>query len=82
LCSNRPMPKRGNPRWSQGLGAAPDPPAPSEFERVAARLKLTPDEYANSPKLRAWAEKFWRQKFVPERLLKAWRLSDWGPPDD
>ena len=76
------MPKRGNPRWCQGLGAAPDPPTPSEFERVATRLKLAPDEYTDSPMLRAWAEKNWRQKFVPENLLQAWNLKDWGPPDD
>jgi len=76
------MPKRGNPRWCQGFGAAPDPPIPSEFERVATRLKLTPDEYVDSPMLRSWAEKNWRQKFVPEKLLNAWGLRDWGPPDD
>ena len=76
------MPKRGNPRWSQGLGAAPVPATPSDFERVAARLKLSPDQYASSPQLRAWVEKNWRQKFVPENLLKVWQLKDWGPADD
>ena len=76
------MSKRGNPRWSQGIEAAAAPPTPSDFEQVVARLKLSPDQYASSPQLRAWVEKNWRQKFVPERLLKAWRLSDWGPPDD
>ena len=50
--------------------------------RVAARLKLSPDQYASSPQLRAWMEKNWRQKFVPENLLKLWRLKDWGPADD
>lgn len=76
------MPKRGNPRWSQGLGVAPVPPIPSDFERVAARLKLSPEQYTSSPQLREWVEKNWRQKFVPEKLLKAWHLNDWGPPDD
>jgi len=76
------MSKRGNPRFSQGLGAAPDPPIPSDFERVAAHLKLSPDQYLSSPQLRAWVERNWRQKFVPEKLLKAWGLSDWGSPDD
>lgn len=76
------MPKRGNPLWSQGLGAAPVPPIPSDFERVAARLKLSPEQYTSSPQLREWVEKNWRQKFVPEKLLKVWHLNDWGPPDD
>jgi len=55
---------------------------PSDFERIAARLKLSPDQYLSSTKLRAWVERNWRQKFVPEKLLKAWGLSDWGPSDD
>jgi len=75
------MRKRGNPRWTQGLGAAPSK-APSDFERVVARLKLSPEQYASSQQLRAWVEKNWRQKFVPENLLKVWRLKDWGPADD
>jgi len=76
------MPKGGHPRWSQGLGVAPDPPIPSDFERVAAHLKLSPDQYLSSPQLCVWVERNWRQKFVPEKLLKAWGLSDWGSPDD
>jgi hypothetical protein len=76
--------RRANIPWSRLRGAAPvaETTSESEFEQVAARLNLTPDEYVNSPNLRAWAEKTWRMKFVPEKLLKAWHLSDWGPPDD
>lgn len=76
------MPKRGNPRWSHGVEAIAVSSGPSEFERIVTRLKLTPDEYVDSPMLRSWAEKNWRQKFVPEKLLKAWGLRDWGLPDD
>lgn len=76
------MPKRkGNDRWSQGLGAEVEPAVPPEFERVATRLKLAPDQYQTSPQLREWVEKNWRQKFVPERLLQVWRLSEWGLPE-
>jgi hypothetical protein len=67
--------------WLEGE-AAPVLSRPCDFERVAARLKLSPDQYASSPELRNWVESNWRQKFVPEALLKAWGLSDWGPPDD
>lgn len=64
-----------------GIGTAPVPAAPSHFERVAARPKLSPEEYANSPQLRGWVERNWRQKFLPENLLKAWGPKGWGPPD-
>lgn len=76
------MPKRGNHRWSQGHEPDLIEPGPSEFERVTVRLNLSPDQYASSPQLHAWVEKNWRQKFVPENLLKVWGLKDWGPPED
>lgn len=70
------MPKpKGNPQWSQGMEPA-IPSGPSEFERIAARLKLSPEHYENSMQLRTWVEKNWRQKFVPERLLEVWRFSE------
>lgn len=70
--------RKGNIPWSplQGGAPAPETTSESEFEQVAARLDLTPDEYVHSPQLRAWAEKNWRVKFVPEKLLKAWGLKD------
>ena len=74
--------QRGNPGWTQGLqGEGSYPPVPSEFEQLTKQLKLTPEQYASSPQLREWVEKNWRQKFVPEKLLQAWRLSEWGLPD-
>jgi hypothetical protein len=76
------MSKRpGNSRWSEGL--APEVTnTPSEFEQLTARLRLKPDQYANSTELRNWVERNWRQKFVPESLLKAFRLSEWGLLED
>jgi len=59
------------------MGAAPTPSVPSDFERVAARLKLSPEQYERSGQLRLWVEKNCRQKFVPEWLLKAWGLDIW-----
>ena len=77
------MPKRpkGNPRWSQGLQPAPTVNTPSEFERLVRRLRLSPEKYGGSPELRAWVEKNWRQKFVPEKLLRAFHLSEFGLSD-
>ena len=76
------MSKRpGNSRWSERL--APEVPnSPSEFEQVTARLRLKPNQYANSTELRDWVERHWRQKFVPEGLLKVFRLSEWGLPEE
>jgi hypothetical protein len=67
--------------WLQGEAVAV-PSTPSDFERVVARLKLSPDQYAGSPQLRAWMEENWQQKFVPEKLLKAWGLNCWSLSDD
>ena len=73
---------RGNPGWTQGhQGEDSFPPVPSEFEQVVKRLKLNPEQYASSLQLREWVEKNWRQKFVPEKLLRAWRLSERGLPE-
>ncbi len=74
--------KRGNPGWTQGFhGENSFPPVPSEFEQLVKRLKLDPEQYSSSPQLRDWVEKNWRQKFVPEKLLRAWHLSEWGLPE-
>jgi len=71
----------GNSRWAEGR--APEVGnTPSEFEQVTARLSLKPDQYTESAALRQWVEKNWRQKFVPESLLKAMRLSEWGLPEE
>lgn len=76
------MAKRpANSRWSEGL--APEVPnTPTEFEQVTTRLRLKPDQYTDSAELRDWVQRNWRQKFVPEGLLKAFRLSEWGLPEE
>jgi hypothetical protein len=66
------MPRpRGNPTWSTGI-AAPAPKAPSAFEREVERLRLKPEQYASSAKLRQWCLSNMRSHYVPEELLKAW----------
>jgi hypothetical protein len=49
---------------------------PSEFEQVTAWLHLQPAQYTDLPELREWVKSNWRQKFVPESLLKTMRLSE------
>lgn len=75
------MPRpRGNPNWSSG-GTAPVPDGPSAFEQQVKRLRLKPEQYAASGKLRDWCLANMRSHYVPEELLEAW-LSDLTPVDD
>ena len=62
--------RRGNPNWGKPevLKAATLP----EFERLATELKLKPNQYLESKRLREWAEQNRHSKYVPEALLEAW----------
>lgn len=44
----------------------------TSFEDVAKELKLQPDQYLHSARLREWAQRNKNSKFIPESLLKAW----------
>jgi hypothetical protein len=68
---------RGNPGWSSGGRAAPLSDAPCEFERQVARLRLQPEQYAASAKLRDWCARNRRSHYIPEELLKVWGLDEW-----
>jgi len=64
--------RRGNPNWGR-----PSPPAPAlatEFELRVKQLQLTPEMYVLSRELQAWCERNRNRVYVPEWLLKAWRL--------
>jgi hypothetical protein len=73
--------RRGNRAWCSGI-VAPVQPSVSEFERIVERLGLKPDEYVGSNELRQWAERNKDTRYIPERLLKAWRFSLRGSIDD
>jgi hypothetical protein len=67
------MPRRvGNPDWGKDTPAEPTITA---FELKANGLGLTPDQYLRSEELRAWAAANKNTRYVPETLLKAWRLT-------
>ena len=70
----------GNPNWGKPHLSF-ESTGPSEFEVMVKKLKLTPEQYVTSIELREWASKYRNSRFVPERLLKAWRLDEW-PLDD
>lgn len=61
----------GNPNWGKDT---PVKPTICAFEIKANELGLTPDQYFRSEELRAWAAANKNTRYVPETLLKAWRL--------
>jgi len=47
------------------------PATESSFEQVVRALRLSPQQYAESPELRAWVRRNKSYKFVPPDLLAA-----------
>ena len=62
--------KRVNRRFTNPL-ATPTPSASSSFEEVVQELKLAPDQYTSSQKLREWVVRYKDEKYVPSEVLKA-----------
>ena len=65
--------KRGNPNWGKPQ-MGPANPTLSEFEQIANKFRLRPNEYVESGHLRQWAEHNCNSRYVPEHLLKAWKI--------
>jgi hypothetical protein len=64
--------KRGNPNWGR---SGPFPPATATaFEMQVRHLRLTPDQYVASTRLRKWCEENKNQYYIPEWLLDAWDI--------
>ena len=66
------MGRRGNPNWGKPVPSGPVVPTVTSFEEAVKQLKLQPDQYAHSTRLREWAERNRNSKFIPESLLQAW----------
>ena len=66
--------KPGNPNWGRPLRSVPE--SPTEFDKEASRLGLTPETYVSSAKLREWCERHKEQFYIPEWLLKAWGMAE------
>ncbi|MBA3914189.1 MAG: hypothetical protein H0X25_10160 [Acidobacteriales bacterium] len=47
----------------------------TSFDKVVARLGLTPDQYEHSSELKQWVLQNMDEKYVPLSLLKAWSLA-------
>jgi hypothetical protein len=54
---------------------APGPALASEFEVRVRVLNLNPEEYVFSAALRRWCEENKNRCYVPEWLLKEWRIT-------
>jgi hypothetical protein len=66
------LPSKGNPNWGKSCGDIPN--APTSFEEMVRRLKLSEKEYLNSIPLKEWAKKHKDSKYVPQDLLEAWGI--------
>jgi hypothetical protein len=77
------MRHHGNLNWLKPN--VPVPFLPTEFEQQVEKLRLSPDEYQDSPKLRDWCLKNATSHYVPEYLLKVWGIDvkeGWGSPTE
>jgi hypothetical protein len=63
---------KGNPNWGKPLHEIPN--APTSFDEMVQRLKLSEKEYRSSIPLKEWAEKHKDSKYVPQDLLEAWGI--------
>jgi hypothetical protein len=66
------MGRRGNPNWGKPLRFGPVVSMVTSFEEAVKGLKLQPDQYLHSTRLREWARRNKNSKFIPESLLQAW----------
>jgi len=60
-----------NRNFTEPLAIGPIVFSPSSFERIVKVLKISPEEYRSSPKLKEWVRRNKDQKYVPMDLLKA-----------
>ena len=68
------MGRRGNPNWGKSVPFGLVVPSISSFEEAVKELKLKPDQYVHSERLREWAQRNKNSKFIPESLLLAWGI--------
>ena len=65
--------RRGNPGWASGRHATLHC-LPTEFEDQIRRLGLDEQNCADSDQLRQWCEHNKDRVYIPESLLKHWRI--------
>jgi hypothetical protein len=65
--------KRGNPNWGRPM--QPASVLCTEFDLQVRQLRLAPENYVASTRLRRWCEENKNQYYIPEWLLKTWNMS-------
>ena len=74
--------RRGNSNWSAGIDEDIAPAEPTQFEKLATRLGLHEESFADSIELKEFARRNRDKLYVPEALLKTWRLESTKYADD
>jgi hypothetical protein len=75
--SSQRVRRRGNPNWGRALNLSEMDVKPPEFDLIAMRLGLkTERQQLSSSQLRAWAQRNYRIRYVPENLIVRWGLAD------
>jgi hypothetical protein len=64
--------RNSNPNWGTPMRFGSVVPTVTSFEEVVKGLKLQPDQYVHSMRLRERARRNKDSKFIPESLLQAW----------
>jgi hypothetical protein len=63
------------PNWASGRPAEIRPQVPTGFEGEVRRLELDEQSYETSSALKQWCERNKNRCYIPEWLLKRWRMS-------
>ncbi len=67
--------RRGNPNWGKPTLDPRPSSTVTEFENQVRRLRLNESNCAGSDELRLWCERNKNRNYVPEWLLKHWKIS-------
>ncbi len=67
--------RRGNPNWGKPILDPHPPSTVTEFENQVRRLNLDERNCAGSNELRLWCERNKNRSYIPEWLLKHWKIA-------
>jgi len=67
--------RRGNPDWGKPTPLISRSLMMPEFEKQVRQLRLNESNCAGSDELRVWCERNKNRFYVPEWLLKHWKIS-------
>jgi hypothetical protein len=68
------MARQKNPNWGKDSALAVVPSTVCAFDLKVGELGLSADQYIQSVELQEWAAIHKNTRYIPELLLKAWKL--------